>query len=182
MENLATTIFTSAVVASISGVAVNAWLENRKLKNATQLDGLTAAVALEGFAITCADKISDHDLAVSSGGHAGSFLGSVPELPQISVLVGFLRPKKATVANELLIFPQEIEQADQAISFWWEVTADVGAARNEAVGLVAKIGLRASDLALDIRGAFKLPKRDLIFGEYNVRESLTRNIREFGNG
>ena len=69
MENLATTIFTSAVVASISGVAVNAWLENRKLKNATQLDGLTAAVALEGFVWPGADWRGSS--AVSTEAYAG---------------------------------------------------------------------------------------------------------------
>jgi hypothetical protein len=178
MDSLITTVITSALVATVAGAAINAWLDSRKSKHATRFDALSAAVTLEGYALTCADKIADHDLALSSDGHAGAFLGSVPEFPKLSVVAGFLRPKKASVANRLMIFPQEIRQADQQIAFWWDVTADVEQMRVAAVVQVSQIGLKALDLAIDIRDAFKLPTRELVFGKYNVRKTLEANIRE----
>lgn len=157
MSNILSTIITSAVVATVAGAAINAWLESRKSKHATRFDALSAAVTLEGYAFTCADKISDHDLAEISDGYAGSYLSSVPDLPELQVVVGFLQPKKAAVANQLMIFPQEVKQADQYIAFWWDVTADPDQVRDAAVGQVAIIGLKALDLAKEIREAFKLP-------------------------
>mgnify|MGYP001563601131 FL=1 len=178
MESLITTVVTSALVATVAGAAISAWLDSRKSKHATRFDALSAAIALEGYAITCANKVSGHDLALSSEGHAGSFLGSVPELPELSVVAGLLRPKKASVANRLMIFPQEIRQADQYIAFWWEVTVDVDVMRSAAVGKVAQIGLMALDLATDIREAFKLPARELVFGKFNVRQTLESSAKE----
>lgn len=178
MESLITTVVTSALVATVVGAVINAWLDSRKSKHATRFDALSTAVALEGYALTCADKMSDHNLALSSNGHAGSFLGSVPELPELSVVAGFLHPKKASVANRLMIFPQEIRQADQYIAFWWDVAADVDQTRSVAVGEVAQIGLNALVLATDIREAFKLPIRELVFGEFNVRQMLESSAKD----
>ena len=178
MDSLITTVVTSALVATVAGAAINAWLDNRKSKHATRFEALSAAVTLEGYALVCADKIADHDLALSSDGHAGTFLGSVPEFPELSIVAGFLRPKKASVANRLMIFPQDIRQADQQITFWWDVTADEEQTRAEAVMQVSQVGIKALDLALDIREAFKLPARELVFGNYDVRQTLTANIKE----
>jgi len=77
-----------------------------------------------------------------------------------------------------MIFPQEVKQANQYIAFWWDVTADVDQVRHAAVGQVAKIGLKALDLANDIREAFELPARNLVFGTFDVRKTLENTIRE----
>jgi hypothetical protein len=178
MEALITTIITSAVVATVAGAVMNAWLESRKSKHATRFDALSAAVSLEGYAINCADRISDHNLATSSGGHAGSYLADIPELPELSVVVGFLQPKRASVANKLMIFPQEARQASQAVAFWWDVTADIEQTREAAVQEAAQIGLKALAIAKELRSAFKLPERHLIFGSFNVRKTLQENIKK----
>ena len=94
MQEVVTTIITSALVASIAGAAVNAWLESRKSKWMTKLDALKIAIDLEGYALECANKIGNHNTAISSQGSAGSLMGSVPNLPEYSVEVGILRPKK----------------------------------------------------------------------------------------
>lgn len=166
------TVVTSALVATIAGAAINEWLDSRKSKRATRLDALSTAVALEGYAITCADKLADHDTAVQSEGAAGAFIGTVPKLPNLPVVSGFLGTQKASVANRLMVFPQEIDQADQAARFWWDVVGDRDAARAAAVGQVAKVGLQSLNLARDIRAAFKLPNRDLVFGKYDVYKVL----------
>jgi hypothetical protein len=172
MQEILMTVITSAVVATVVGAAINAWLESRKSTWSTKLDALKTAVSLEGYAITCADKLTDHGTAVSSKGHAGSFMGGVPEFPELSVAVGFLKTKKASVANRLLVFPQEIYQAEQYVSGYWDCVGDPEGTREAAVEQVAKMGKQSLDLAKDIRSAFDLPNRELVFGQYSVHDVL----------
>jgi len=94
MQEILLTIITSAVVATVVGVVINAWLEARKSNWSTKLDALKIAVALEGYAINCANNLTDHNLAVSSEGHAGSFMGGVPEFPELSIAVAFLKRRE----------------------------------------------------------------------------------------
>jgi len=176
MENILSTVITSSLVATITGATINAFLERQKARRNTRLDALTIAVALEGYAITCADKLENHITAVSSDGQAGSMLTGVPDLPQLSVVAGFIHPHKVSIADRILAFPQEVRQADQAAAFWWEVVGDGDAMRVEAVCQVAKIGLQSLDLAREIRTAFKLPCRNMIFGEYDVRKTLKKRL------
>ena len=177
MDTLITTVFTSALVATVASAVINAWLDTRKSKHTTRFDALNAAVALEGYTLTCAEKLSNHDLALSSDGHIGSYLGSIPELPKLNVVAGFLRPQKASVANDLLVFPQEAEQADQNIAIWHEV-AGVDEVHSAAVEQVAKNALKALKLSCEIREAFGLPSRELVFGSFNVKQSLQNSVRE----
>jgi hypothetical protein len=169
---LLSTVVTSALVATVAGAAINAWLEGRKSRGATRFDALAAAVALEGYALLCADKIADHNTATDSDGYAGTLLGSVPDLPELTVTVGFLRPRKGAVASRLMEFRQEVRQADQTAGFWFDVVGDMDAARNVAAQQTARMGLHSLSLAADIRSAFGLPGRELVFGEYNVRAVL----------
>lgn len=178
MDSLVSTILTSALVATVTGAAINAWLESRKAKHATRFDALKAAVALEGYALCCSERISSHDLALSSGGHAGSFIGNLPEIPTLNVVAGFLRPRKASVANQLLTFPQEAEQAEQYIDFWWQV-AGIDEVREAAAGQVAKLGLKALEIASEIRLAFNLPERELVFGRFNPKHSMEKALEEY---
>lgn len=178
MNELIPTILTSALVASIAGIAINAWLETRKSKQATKLDALKVAIELEGFALDCADKLQEHGTAISSQGLAGAILGRMPDMPQLNIAVGFLRPKKAKVANRLLIFPQEYAQAEQTLSFWWDVVGDPEYNTTEVTNQTAMIGLKAIKLAQDIRAAFKLPNRELVFGNYEVKSILDGYVIE----
>jgi hypothetical protein len=161
-------------VATIAGATINFILEHRKAKQASKIEALTIAISLEGYAITCADKLVDHDTATSSGGHAGSLLASLPDLPPLSVVAGFLRPGRESIANKIMTFPQEVRQADQLVSFWWDVVGDEDAMRQAAVYQVAQMGLQSLNLASEIRTEFNLPIRDLIFGEYDVRQILEK--------
>lgn len=177
MEQFLSTVVTSALVATIAGAAINAWLENRKSKHAARFDALSAAVSLEGYAITCANELSNHELAMSSGGHAGSSIGNVPELPQLSVVAGFLKPKRAEVADRLMTFPQEVRQASQLAGFMWDVTADEDVVREAAATQSAKMGLRALELAKDLRKVFRLPPRQVLVGKFNVEKVLLESHR-----
>jgi len=172
------TVFTSAVVATVVGIALDVWRESHRNKRATRLEALNVAILLEGYAIACANKIADHETAQSSDGHAGQYMASIPDLPELTVTVGFLRPKKASVANKLLMFPQAIKQADQEAGFWWDVVGDIECARNAAKNCTAKIGLESISLAQQLRSAFDLPERKLIFGKYDVSEQLDKSIQK----
>lgn len=153
----------------------------RRERSSERLEALTAAVALEGYALTCADRVADHETAIGSDGHAGSFLGTVPALPDIRIVAAFLKRERAEIANQLALFPQEVKQAEQAASFWWDVVGDMECARNEAVAQTASVGLDALQLAQSLRVKFELPCRDLVFGEYNVMETLQKHAKE-GSG
>jgi len=176
MQNFLSTVITSSLVGTFTGAAINAFLEQRKAKQTSKIEALTIAISLEGYAITCAEKVEDHELAISSDGHTGLLLASLPSLPGLSVVAGFLRPGKESIANRIMTFPQEVRQADQSVSFWWDVVGDEDSMRRAAVYKVAQIGLQSLNLAYDIRTEFNLPVRDLIFGEFDVRQVLEKAI------
>jgi hypothetical protein len=176
MENVLTTIITSSLVGTVAGAAIHEILEGLKSKRDAKLTALVVAVSLEGYAITCANNIEDHKTARSSDGFAGSLLASVPDLPQLSVVAGFLRRRKVSIANRILVFPQEVRQADQLVAFWLDVVGDEDAMHQEAVNQVAKMGLQSLNLARDIRVEFKLPIRDLPFGKSNVRQIFNNMV------
>ena len=172
MDTIFSTIVTSALVATVAGAAINAWLDGRRTRHATRFEALSTAIALEGYAIECAGTLTDYDLAVQSGAHAGAPIGRVPELCELSIVAGFLRPKKASVANRIMILPQEIRQANQQVSFMWDVTADREEVWDEAAKQAAEMGLEALLLAKDVRQAFGLPKRELVIGKFDVQATL----------
>ncbi|WP_123657280.1 hypothetical protein [Salinisphaera japonica] len=163
-------------MATVTGAAINIWRENRTSKQSTKYDALVAAVALEGYAINCADKISAHKAATWSEGHAGAFMASVPKLPELSVTAGYLRHRKASVANQLMTFPQDVNQAEQAVAFWWDVVGDEEATKGAAVQQSARIGLQSLNLAKVLRDSFSLPKRHLVFGEYDIHDVLNKEL------
>ena len=76
----------------------------------------------------------------------------------MSIVAEFIRPRKALVANRLLVFPQEVSQADQFVAFWWDVTAGVDETRQAAAYKAAETGLQALVLAKDIRKALNFPE------------------------
>ncbi len=176
---LLSTVITSALVATVAGAAINEWLRSRVAKQTARFDALAAAVSLEGYGISCAQAIINHDLVYDSEGHTGAPLPRVPELPdlpRISVVAEFLRPRKGALIDRVLSLPQKIHQAQQHVEFWWDVTAD----REDTSDVLAKhaagIGLEAIDLAADLRTDFDLPSRDLVFGELDVRRTLQERL------
>jgi hypothetical protein len=99
-------------------------------------------------------------------------MGRVPDFPELSVAVGFLKKKKASVANRLLVFPQEIYQAKQHVAAYWDCVGDPEGTTEVAVEQVAKMGSQSLALAKDIRFAFNLPCRELVFGPFSVHDIL----------
>jgi hypothetical protein len=177
------TILTSAVVAALVGPLVTEWLHSRKSKQNARFDALTAAIALEGYAIECATAVINHDLVRQSDGHAGAPMQKVPdipELPKITVVGEFLRPRKAALASRMLSLPQEAFQAQQHVEFIWDVTGEPSEAAEVLGKESAKVALEAVDLARKLRKQFNLPLRDLRFGKFDVEKALKKN-NQFGD-
>jgi hypothetical protein len=173
------TILTSAVVAALVGPIVTHWLQARTSKQNARFDALTAAIALEGYAIESAAAVINHDLVRQSDGHAGAPIQKVPdipELPRITVVGEFLRPRKAALASRMLSLPQHAFEAQQHVEFIWEVTGEPSEAAEIIGKESAKVALGAVNLARDLRKQFDLPSRDLRFGNLDVEESLQETI------
>jgi len=166
------TVVTSALVATCVGALLTAWRDVRNEKRITRVDALRAAVAIEGYAIECAHTIADHENAESSDDYVGKRIRAVPALPDFTLTVGLLQPRKAAIAHRLAVFPQEIKQAEQSAAFWWDVTADMEIARTATVHGTARVGLEGLAIADELRAAFKLPSRCLVFGPFDVRKCL----------
>lgn len=170
-------ILASSLTSAVVTTALNSWLESRKARRFEKLDALKIAVALEGYAIGCADKIGDHRTAESSDGHAGRYMANLPSLPDMDVSPGLWNGRKVNAVGDMLIFTQEICQAEQRVVFWWDVVGDMECVRNEAVEQSAKMGLRSIEIASNIREAFGLPERELVFGEYEIKAVLKNKGR-----
>lgn len=172
---LLSTIITSALVATVAGAVITEWLQSRRAKQTARFDALSAAVALEGYGAACARAIINHDLVVDSGGHAGAPLSKVPELPElpkISVIAEFLRPRKSALVNRMLILPQEALQAQQHVDLWWDVTGDPEDTSEVLAKQSAIVALEAVELAAHLRKEFRLPSRNLVFGTFDVQKTL----------
>lgn len=172
MNEMFSVVLTSAAVATLVGSAIDIWWQSRRHRSSTRFEALKVAVLLEGYAMACAKKISDHGTAVSSDGHAGEYMASVPQLPELQITAGLLQPKKASVGNALVVFPQLVEQAEQEAEFWLDVVGDIDCARNAATKSSGRLGLQSIELASQIRQAFSLPDRKLVFGSYDVKNTL----------
>lgn len=175
LTDVISTVVTSALVATVAGAAITEWIQNRKRKSSARFAALSAAIGLEGYGIECAERIAAHDLAVSSGGHAGSFVGSLPDLPdlpELSIVAGFVRRRKAVLIDRLMALPQQKRQADQYVAFWWDVTADIDDTRDKAAVETGHIGLHAIVLANELRAEFGWAARELKFGDFNVKDAL----------
>ncbi|CAB1261537.1 hypothetical protein [Vibrio cholerae] len=172
-------VFTSAVVATLTGALVNHYSDFFKLKRTSRRDALSLVIELEGYVLLCADKLSEHNIAVSSDNSAGHRLTTIPELPSLANIpaeVGLFWFKKPKLANRILVLPQEHKIAKQSADFWWKVVGDSDCADNASVSETAKIALLVLKLAKDIRKEFSLPARDLIFDSYDVENVICNHI------
>lgn len=177
MSNYLEIVFTSAVVATLTGTVVTHYFDFYKQKRSSKLDALGLAVELEGYVLECADKLSGHDTAISSRDCAGCRLLAIPTFPVLSaspVEAGLFWFKTPKLANRILALPQEYKISLQSSSFWWEVVGDRDCADSAIVLETAKLASLALELANDIRKEFSLPERTLVFGDYDVQKVINK--------
>ena len=146
---------------------MNLYSDRKKHKNNAEFLATQIAVQLEGYAIECADKISEHTTAEDSDNHAGRLIGKIPEYPPLPTSDSYNLLNRGIV-DEVLQFPQERQMADKAAYFWWDVVGDPECCNAAYKDNTIRMGERAARLAKKIRNFYKLPERKLVFGEWDI--------------
>jgi len=164
------TVLGSGVAAALVNFSL-AWFRARhERKVSVRYLALKISCALEEYAYECADAVTDHDTAMSSGGAIGSTVGKVldlAELPQHS----HIEHLDVKLLHEALEFPIRIKIANGEANFTFDVS-DFEDASNLAARRTGEIGADALRLADRFRKKYRLPIRRLMFNDYDVRRIL----------
>lgn len=136
---------------------------------------LRLANRFEEYGVACAKSISDHNLAIQTGGHAGQnvqFIIDAPELIDSDAYKYFDK----TLYDRILQFSQDRALAEMGAMFLWDVTADHDEIKDAMLKGTAKMGALASTLAKDIRQSCSLPARALSFGNTSVEKLFEKAV------
>ncbi|WP_203070702.1 hypothetical protein [Falsiroseomonas ponticola] len=148
------------------------WREAKKSEANARHLALQISVALERFAIECADRVGDTEMSVSSGGHAGKAHLSLPTLAAFPA-DGAWGSLESSLAARALAMPNELLLADQKLSFEWEIS-DADDVARECARQAALHGARAFELAGDLRSRYQLPSFDPTKSAWDVKAYLKR--------
>lgn len=118
------------------------------------------AIILERFSVDCANVINDNDTFDSSGGAAGRRHAQMPVLGAFPSDSDW-KAIDADFMDRVLSMPNEIELANQAISFWCEVEGDEDCMRTETNNRARQRGLKAWLLACELRRRCGIPTSTL---------------------
>lgn len=154
--------------------------ERRRRIDDVEFLATTLAVQFEGYAIDCADKVSDHQLATDSDGCAGKLIGKIPDFNLVTQHEGYRLLDRA-VLDEILQFPQERLLAERAAIFWWDVVGDPDCCNNAYRDNTVKVAHHALMLATKLRSRYKLPKRSMAYGEWDIREFLAKEVQKLSD-
>src|SRR5882672_1059315 len=83
ISSLGTVLLGSGLATASTNIGFEYFRERRKRVDATEYLALQISFLLEEYVIVCADKVSDHSTAISSGGNAGNLINKVPLLPPL---------------------------------------------------------------------------------------------------
>jgi hypothetical protein len=144
------------------------YTERRKRTDEVGFLATQLAVQFEGYAIECADKVSDNDTAWGSDGAAGENIRSIPQFAPLPISDAYKLLKRGLV-DEMLQLPQDILMAQKSASF----TGDVGDEDEyikEVRDSTLRIGSQAANMALKLRQKYSLPERLLVYNEWDIRK------------
>lgn len=153
--------------AALASIGWDFWRHYRSRSESVRYLATRLAFAFEEYAISCANKLADHQLAQQSSGHVGSFVANVPEFPG-PIESAHYELMKPDLLGRLLDFPQRCNMADRAAQFWWEAAGDMDCVRESAYENMVEMGRLAIGLSVDIRGEYSLGQRDLTFDEWDI--------------
>ena len=152
--------------AALASVGWELWRHYRSRSESVRYLAMRLAFALEEYAISCADKLADHQMARQSSGHAGKFVSSVP-VPSLIESTHY-ELMKPDLLGKVLDFPQRCDMADRAAQFWWDVVGDIDCVQTAAYENMVEMGGRAIGLSVEIRKEYGLKKRDLAFDGWDI--------------
>jgi len=138
---------------------------------------LRLAFLFEGYAVDCADKLADHNLADESGAHAGSFIGKVPEIISLP-LEGGHKLLDQGLLNDIFDFPQRCIMANRNAMFWEEVVGDRDCCTNALAQNTVDMGARAMDIGKRLREMYKLDFRQLSYGDFDMGKFLEGELTD----
>lgn len=126
---------------------------------------------LERFAIMVASDHADIEDAIYSRGDIGRLhhrIRDFPALPESDDYNLF----DNSLLNEILDFPDRVVLSNDEIERDAEVEPDPSSTCSRVSKKCRELGTDGLNLAERIRAQYKLPKRDLEYGDYNVRDWL----------
>ena len=166
----ALTAFGSATLTLGGG----ALLARRKDKTSARYLAMRIAVLLEGYAITCAESLSDWDLYFSSGGHAGSMMDGIPDIPEYPDEEGWSALKPALLERALTLRNQ-VRIGRRSVSSFAEFEMDPDDIAHHSAGHLGVCGYRAWSLAKDLRAEYRVQPLDLTSTSWDIAPFLREN-------
>lgn len=153
---------------------LSSWIvSSRERKRHNQFLALTLAHALEKYSYDCMNAIEDHDLYQQSGGNEGNTLGYPPEVMKLPDEQ--FRDFDLALLDAVLDFPQRIAFAREEVRFLADV-ADDDSVSEKAYQNTIRLASEAVALATRLRARYGLARRDLNFGEYDLRQLIDEKV------
>ena len=164
-----TAVFTATL--TLGGGALFA---RRKDKSSARHLAMRIAVLLEGYAITCAESLSDWELHSSSGGHAGTMMNGIPDIPDYPDEDGWsaLKPK---LLDRALTLRNQVRIGRRSVASYAEFEIDPDDIANHEAGHLGVCGHKAWELARDLRTAYRVEPFDLTTTFWDIAPFLQRN-------
>ncbi|MEI9889108.1 MAG: hypothetical protein WDN08_21905 [Rhizomicrobium sp.] len=177
LQSFLTVVLGSGAAFTIAQIVLDFRRHRRKRRDSVEYLALRLAFVLEGYAIACAEKQSDHSTAVEHDGQAGRLLGSVPEVPALpeSDAYQFL---DRSILNSVLDFPQRVVMADRFAAFWWDTVGDLDSFRSEIGSQTIRMGHLAAVLAKRVRTTYRIQGRPLVLGTWDIGKYLEDEVRK----
>jgi len=139
----------------------------KKRKDGAEYLATRIAILLEGYAINCANKISEFDLVFSTDGIMGELIHDISNLPEIPE--GEYKLLDRSLLDEFLQLPQEIEIARSACLSECDF-ADLARCGQIRIRYITIIGAKAYKLAYRVRKKYKLPQRTIRSGKLEIKD------------
>lgn len=161
----------STVVSAIVTAAIGALREHNKEKRGATYLALRIAVALEQFAISCADQIGENDVHEESHGHAGTAYVGLPKNPEYPTDADW-KALIGTLAARALGLTNEIHMGARALAF--SLDNDPENATSDCSDRCAVLGLRALTLATELRSEYRIRRFDPREAGWDIQQVLMR--------
>ncbi len=168
--------FVAAIIGGgAAGAGITAYVQHRRHEK-EKTDAVTylahvLAFEFEGYAIACAEKLSDAEPDHHEMQEPGN-VGSLPDAPMLPQ-----SPAYQWLSHDLreraFAFPQDIAATRRSLAYIWQV-ADVDDYDQQAIRELSTFGLNAAALAADLRAAHQVAPRRLGTQHWDIVDYLRK--------
>lgn len=164
----------SSALTSILGWTLNHFFVRRaNIRKDARYLSQRLAIIFEKFSVDCANVITDHELVSSSDGTAGKWHSTLPTLGSFPTESDW-KAIDPDLMDRAMSMPNEIELANQAISFWWDVVGDEDCMETETDDQAGLYGLKAWLLASELRTRHRIPASTLHTAKWDFVATLKK--------